>query len=245
MNSIDSIAKGRCLTRFSAFNCLIILIMAFAGCNAQKIEIRGTVVTYDYVKLDGIHLTYFVMNKSDDKDLPRGTARIRSDGQFRIRIKRQEQLPFWVVIDGVDVVPEVSVENNSYEVSDYRETKIDLGDVYVYDYIRILDDLRHSVVLKDFTVRWESNIPDVDYFTVEFLQKIRIAGIKGNSFSFDTITPLLRKPGTYKVGDIEVLNRNGRIEGVCFLAVRAVRLIDGHPVTVGSSVLRDVSIIGK
>jgi hypothetical protein len=227
-----------------ALSCFVIVTLILIGCSGRRIEIRGRVVTYDYVKLDGIKLTYYVMNKIRDDNLQTGTAKIRADGEFIIRIRKQKQLPYWVFIKGVDVVPEVSVMNNSYEIVDNQETKIDMGNVYIYDYIRILGDYSDPVLLRDLRVQWESNIPDVDFYRVELLGQISISGVKGDSFSFKTVSPVLEKQGKHNIGELEVTNKSDRIEGPYFLDVEAVRLIDGKTVTVAGAAERVVTIIG-
>jgi hypothetical protein len=229
--------------KLTAISCAVIVVLAMTGCGERMITFRGRVVTYPHVKLDSVRLTYFVTTDNSEDDLLRGTATVNGKGNFSIRIRHPEQLPYWVVIDGVEGIPEVSILNNAYEVTEKREAEKNIGELYIYDYIRIVDNFSSPIVLKDLTVHWKSNIPDIDFFKIELSGAISISGIKGDSFSFATITSLLEKQGRNTIGKIEITKSRERIEGAFFLDVKAQRIIGGRAVTIGGAEQRLVTIV--
>jgi len=230
-------------TKLTAIGYALIVALMLMGCDERTITFSGRVVTYEHVKLDRIRLTYFLTTENMEEDLQRGTARVSGDGYFKIRIRQHEYLPYWLVIDGVEGIPEVSIVNNAHEVKDKRKAEKNIGELYVYDYIRILDDFPSPVVLRDLRVHWQSNIPDVDFYTVELTGAISISGIKGTSFSFATIASLQEKLGQDTIGEIEITKRRERIEGGFFLDIKAQRMISGKPVTIGGSERALVTIV--
>jgi hypothetical protein len=208
---------------------------ALVACQSNTIEIRGRVISYDYIELNSMKLVYWIMNNDESNEIPSGTARIKSDGEFRFRIKKQHKLPYWVLIHGVDAVPEVSVTNNSYEIVDNQITSIDMGDVYIYDNIIITSEYNDPLTFSDLEVQWESNIPDVDFYVLELAGKMTISGIKDTKFSFQAIRPMIGTKGHYQLDDMDIYNNNDRIYGSFFICVRAARVTGGKTVVVATS----------
>jgi hypothetical protein len=230
-------------TKLTAIGSALFVALMLMGCGERTITFSGTVVTYEHVELDRIRLTYFVTTKNMDEELQRGTAAVDGDGNFKIRIRQQEHLPYWLVIDGVEGVPEVSIFNNAHEVTEKRETEKNIGEIYIYDYIKILDDFSSPVTLKNLAVHWQSNIPDVDFYKVELVGAISISGIKEDSFSFATIAALLEKQGQDTIGEIEITKRRELIEGGFFLDIKAQRIVSGTTITIGGSERELVTIV--
>jgi hypothetical protein len=235
------------------YTVLTLIVFTFIGCYSSYIEIQGRIVSYDYISLDGINLRYFVT--TDREVTQTGTAEIGANRNFSIRIKQEREFPYYVVIEGVDVVPEVSVMGNAYEIRDNNEKIIDMGEVYIYNYIEIVGNFSNPAMLKEIELHWECDIPDVDYFNIELVGKstgqrkrpfavvVGVSGIEGSSFSFSQIEKVLWKEGTYKVDDLVVVNNVVNVEGTFFLDVIAVRLIDGKAIEVARSAGEMVSIV--
>jgi hypothetical protein len=218
-----------------------LMLVMLVGCSPQ-IGIRGRVVSYNNIRLDGMKLTYYTISKDKGEVLHEGTARIRPTGDFTIRVTQQKRFPYWLIISGVDTIPESSVENNSCEIPHSKVTNVDMGDVYIYDKIEIQGDFSHPIRLRDLRFHWKSNIPSVDFYKVRLIGQITVSGIKGNSFSFEDIGSSPEKQGRFRGGDLDITVSSARNEGTFLLDVEAVRLIRGKPVIVGRAAQRTVTI---
>jgi hypothetical protein len=238
--AIHFIRKNASVYNRSPILVLLTLLAVLYGCEFNTTTVRGKVITYADLTLDKAMLTYFTISKDNDKGLHASTARIGRDGKFAIRLKKRERLPYWLVINGVDVVPEASVTNNSLEITDMLTNDVDMGEVYIYDNIKIMGDFSQPISIESLKLSWDSDIPDVDYFQVELVGTIVVSGIKGKSFSFAAIDHLLGKRGRFRMGELEIINRADIIRGKYLLDVNAVRIINGKAVEVAGASERTV-----
>jgi hypothetical protein len=222
------------------------VLFLFSACSNQRFRILGRVVSYADRPLKDAILNYFVVSSNKEEVVETGATRIRAKGKFTIQVTKRQQLPYWVIIEGVSGVTEASIMNISYEVSNYSDASRPVWDVFCYDYIEIIGDFSRPILLRDLNLQWKSNIPDVDFFRLRLPKKLTVSGIKATSFSFSALGTLPREPGKYMIGDVELDKESELIAGNSFLIVQAVRLIDGKAVFVATSALDSlVTIIGE
>ncbi len=229
----------------------ILSLMLNIGCSLHRIEVSGRLVSYEFVNLSNYKLRYVVTTKKDITQ--KGIVDIGSGGDFVIKIKQEVVLPYWLIIKGFDSIPEASITENSIEISNNQQAKIDIGDVYIFNKIREWSNIVGPIDIEDIRVEWETDIPNVDYFKIKivgrvensgyFASAITISGIKENKFAFSSIRGALREEGTHNVGDIVVIVGNAELVGMYFLDIIAVRQIGERSVEVGRSNSEFVTII--
>jgi hypothetical protein len=220
-----------------------------AGCTSHQVKISGKIVSYGFIKLEEYKIRYTVMTMKDITQS--GRASIRVGGHFTIRIKREAELPCWLVIRGFDNFPEGSIAGNSFEIGDNRKFKFDMGDVYIYNNIEERSNVVGPIDVEDIVVEWDTDIPNIDYFRIKlvgraenpgyFSSAISVSGIKGNKFA--SVSRVLQTEGTHRIGDLVVETNNTALEGIYFLDIIAIRLIDGNAVEVGRSNSEWVTIV--
>jgi hypothetical protein len=244
---------GSAIAWFRVGVVLVLIFVGMASCGPGRIKVTGKVETYEWFKFKGHKLRYYY-STGKTGSVPQGTAPLTAHGEFTFSVGRDVLRSGYFSIDGFYQQPPSSVVGGSRTgLPKDSGDQIDLGTVYIYNFIRILDNFQTPITLPEISLRWDSDVPAVDSYCVEIKALkpkgpetvVAICGIKDTEFNFSDVEQVLKKVGDYDVRGVRVEVRETGLHGVYVIGVTAMRTGAGNLIPVAISSLKKLTILDK